>query len=53
MKKIQVAAMGDLHMQEGILGTYRQTFEELSHSADILVLCGDLTDNGFTKEAEL
>lgn len=53
MKKIQVAAMGDLHMQEGIIGTYSQAFKELSRSADILVLCGDLTDNGFTKEAEL
>lgn len=52
-EEIRIAAMGDLHMQQGYLGTYRQIFKQLSHQADILLLCGDLTDEGLSRQAEM
>ena len=50
--KIRIAAIGDLHvrMQNNI---FREIFEEISRNADVLVLCGDLTDHGDPKEAEV
>lgn len=51
--KTRIAAMSDLHMQQGVSGIYKHHFEEISKKADILLLCGDLTDNGLLKEAEL
>ncbi len=45
MKKTRIAAMADLHIgREG--HDYSEDFKELSLEADILVLCGDLTDRG-------
>jgi Icc-related predicted phosphoesterase len=48
-----VAAIGDLHVQEDSVAPYRETFTEISARADVLVLCGDLTNFGKTKEAEI
>jgi Icc-related predicted phosphoesterase len=50
--KVRIAALGDLHMKEDAAGYYRDLFAEIGESADILCLCGDLTDFGKTKEAE-
>lgn len=52
IKKVRIAAMGDLHMQAELAGTFRHTFEEISRIADILLLCGDLTSEGLLKEAK-
>ena len=49
---VRVAALGDLHMKEDAAGYYKSLFLELNEDADILCLCGDLTDFGRTKEAE-
>lgn len=51
--KIRIAAIGDLHMQRNIVGTFRTTFGEISTTADILVLCGDLTNTGQIEEAKI
>jgi Icc-related predicted phosphoesterase len=51
--KLRVAAIGDLHVMEDSVTPYRQLFAEISASADVLVLCGDLTNFGKTKEAEI
>lgn len=51
--KIRIAAIGDLHMQQGLSGNYYQMFESISQNADILLICGDLTANGFTNEAKM
>ncbi len=51
--KLRVAAIGDLHVQEDSVAPYRETFTEISTRADVLVLCGDLTNFGKTKEAEI
>lgn len=50
---IRIAAMGDLHVKEVSQKQYQELFKELSEKADILVLCGDLTDRGLVKEAEI
>jgi Icc-related predicted phosphoesterase len=51
--KLRVAAIGDLHVQEDSVAPYRDIFAEISTKADVLVLCGDLTNFGKTKEAEI
>jgi Icc-related predicted phosphoesterase len=51
--KMRVAAIGDLHVQENSVAPYREMFAEISASADVLVLCGDLTNFGKTSEAEI
>src|SRR3954451_10418422 len=51
--KLRVAAIGDLHVQENDTAPYRELFTEISAVADILVLCGDLTNFGKTSEAEI
>jgi Icc-related predicted phosphoesterase len=50
---LKVAAMADLHVREDRSDSYRELFGEISRTADVLVLAGDLTDLGKPKEAEL
>jgi uncharacterized protein len=47
------AAVGDLHVKEDRTFSYRDLFAEASHEAEVLVLCGDLTDVGKPGEAEV
>ena len=51
--KLRVAAIGDLHVTEDSSAPYRELFAEVSANADVLVLCGDLTNFGKTGEAEI
>jgi Icc-related predicted phosphoesterase len=51
--KLRVAAIGDLHVMEDSVAPYRELFSEISNAADVLVLCGDLTNFGKTSEAEI
>ena len=48
-----VAAIGDLHVTESANAPYRELFAEISNAADVLLLCGDLTNFGKTGEAEI
>jgi len=48
-----VAAIGDLHVTEASVAPYRDMFAEISRAADVLVLCGDLTNFGKSSEAEI
>jgi Icc-related predicted phosphoesterase len=50
---LRVAAIGDLHVMEDSVAPYRELFAEISNAADVLVLCGDLTNFGKTAEAEI
>jgi Icc-related predicted phosphoesterase len=52
-ERVRVAAIGDLHVREGHNAPYRELFHEISRNADVLVLCGDLTNYGKTSEAEI
>jgi Icc-related predicted phosphoesterase len=50
---MRVAAIGDLHVVEDNVAPYRDLFAEISANADVLLLCGDLTNFGKTSEAEI
>jgi Icc-related predicted phosphoesterase len=50
---MRVAAIGDLHVQEDSVAPYRELFTEIASHADVLLLCGDLTNFGKTGEAEI
>lgn len=50
---MRVAAIGDLHVQESDEAPYRELFTEIAQHADVLLLCGDLTNFGKEKEAEI
>lgn len=50
--KLRVAAIGDLHAHETPPGRFRDLFTQISKSADVLVLCGDLTNFGTEAEAK-
>jgi Icc-related predicted phosphoesterase len=50
---LKVAAIGDLHVMEDSVDPYRDLFAEIANHADVLVLCGDLTNFGKTSEAEI
>jgi Icc-related predicted phosphoesterase len=49
---VRIAAVGDLHYSRAAAqGSLHALFSQISESADILVLCGDLTDYGLPDEA--
>ena len=50
---MRVAAIGDLHVTEDSVAPYRKLFDEMSGEADVLVLCGDLTNFGKSSEAKI
>jgi Icc-related predicted phosphoesterase len=47
------AAVGDLHCTDKPDGSLRALFAAASEAADALLLCGDLTDYGTAREAEV
>src|SRR3954447_25820261 len=49
---VRVAAIGDLHYgRTAAPGSLQPLFAQINHSADVLVICGDLTDFGLAEEA--
>ena len=50
---LKLAAIGDLHVTETSEHRYRDLFAEIAEVADVLALCGDLTNFGKTREAEI
>src|SRR3990170_962598 len=52
-ESVTVAAIGDLHVTEDDVTPFHDLFAEISRTADVLVLCGDLTNFGKTSEAEI
>lgn len=50
---LTIAGLGDLHVVESATHPYRDLFAEISGEADVLALCGDLTNLGKVKEAEI
>ena len=47
------ASIGDLHVRDDDAGAYRDLFAKVSTEARALVLCGDLTDTGTPRQAEI
>ena len=50
---LRVAAVGDLHCTRTSEGVFQPLFAKIAESADVLVLCGDLTDYGTPEEARV
>jgi Icc-related predicted phosphoesterase len=50
---VRVAAVGDLHCGKASQGAFYPFFAQVAEAADLLVLCGDLTDYGLPEEAEI
>ena len=48
---VRVAAIADLHYGRGAAGSLQPLFAQLTAAADLLLLCGDLTDHGQLPEA--
>jgi len=51
-ERLRVAAIADVHATAAAKGQWREPFAEISHAADVLCLCGDLTNLGTRLEAE-
>jgi Icc-related predicted phosphoesterase len=52
-KPMIVAGLGDLHVTDSSVHPYRDLFAEIGERADVLALCGDLTNLGRPHEAEI
>jgi Icc-related predicted phosphoesterase len=52
-RPVRIAGIGDLHVAETSSGGWRELFSEISERADVLALCGDLTNLGAPREAEI
>jgi Icc-related predicted phosphoesterase len=50
---VRVAAISDVHCGESGQGMYHDLFAEINDNADVLVICGDLTDYGLPEEARV
>ena len=50
---MRIAAVGDLHCTKDGHGSLRGLFGEASAAAEVIVLCGDLTDYGLPEEADV
>ena len=49
---LRVAALGDLHVHQTSTENLQGLFDRISQNADVLALCGDLTNLGMPQEAE-
>ena len=50
---VHIAAIADLHCKSNFAGKFRALFAQISDSANILLLCGDLVDYGLPEEAHV
>lgn len=50
---VRIAAVGDIHCTKTSQGALQPLFEQIAEQADILLLCGDLTDYGLPEEAHV
>jgi len=52
-KPVRIAALGDLHCTRSSAGKFQTLFAQISESADMVLLAGDLTDTGQPEEARV
>ena len=50
---MRLAAVGDVHCKKSSRGAFEPLFASMAAAADVLVLCGDLTDYGLADEARV
>ncbi|MGV9778787.1 metallophosphoesterase family protein [Streptosporangium sp. NPDC003464] len=53
MRELRIAAVGDVHLDESLRGSYRTRLEGIEEHADVLLLAGDLTRHGTLEEARV
>jgi Icc-related predicted phosphoesterase len=51
--KVRIAAIADLHIRDTDKGKWVNFFSDVSKNADVLAICGDLTDTGDESEAHI
>ena len=52
-ESVRLAAVGDIHVTKSSQGALQQFFSQVNEAADVLILCGDLTDYGLPEEAHV
>jgi Icc-related predicted phosphoesterase len=50
---LRIAAVGDIHVKKTATGAFHELFARATSSADVILLCGDLTDYGALEEAKV
>jgi Icc-related predicted phosphoesterase len=50
---VRIAALGDLHCTRSSAGKFQALFAQISESADMVLLAGDLTETGQPEEARI
>lgn len=50
---VRLAAVGDIHVTKSGQGSMHALFTQVNEAADVLLLCGDLTDYGTPEEAQV
>jgi Icc-related predicted phosphoesterase len=50
--RVRIAAVGDLHYAQALDPSMRDMLVRAGRDADVLLLCGDLTDHGLPEEAQ-
>jgi Icc-related predicted phosphoesterase len=50
---VRIAAVADIHVKKTSQGALQPLFSQASEAADVLLLCGDLTDYGTEEEAKI
>ena len=50
---VRLAAVSDIHYNKTSAGALQALFAQVAESADVLLLCGDLTDYGLAEEARI
>jgi Icc-related predicted phosphoesterase len=50
---LRIAAVADIHVKKTSAGALQPLFARATESADVLLLCGDLTDYGTVEEAKI
>jgi Icc-related predicted phosphoesterase len=53
MPTVRVAAISDVHCTKSSHGTLQPFFSRVAEQADVMVMCGDLTDYGLVEEARV
>src|SRR5215472_13159503 len=51
--RVRIAAVADLHCTRTSQGAFQKLFTDANTAADVLLLCGDLTDHGLPEEAQV
>src|SRR4051812_49020805 len=50
---VRLAALSDIHYSKNSQGSMQSLFAQAAEAADIMLLCGDLTDYGQPEEARI